>query len=145
VNPGELPTSPEAAPSPELGTWIQAVVVQWYSMIWTGWFPGVFLEGIERARQLTPFVRSGSPPEITNRFNANCRQNGEDLRHLPRDDRKSKLAKLLRASRHSGIVLNEHLEADGERAFWHACNLGFEGIDSKRRAVDTCPAAVRFG
>jgi bifunctional non-homologous end joining protein LigD len=59
--------------------------------------------------------------------------NGEDLRPLPLDERKSKLAKLLKASRHSGIVLNEYLEADGERAFWHACNLGFEGIISKRR------------
>jgi bifunctional non-homologous end joining protein LigD len=43
--------------------------------------------------------------------------NGEDLRPLPLDERKSKLAKLLKASRHSGIVLNEHLDADGERAF----------------------------
>lgn len=59
--------------------------------------------------------------------------NGKDLRRLPLDERKSMLTKLLKGSRHSGIVLNEHLEADGERAFWHACNLGFEGIVSKRR------------
>ena len=59
--------------------------------------------------------------------------NGEDLRQPPLDDRKSKLATLLRASCHSGIVLNEHLEANGERAFYHACVLGFEGIVSERR------------
>jgi ATP-dependent DNA ligase len=59
--------------------------------------------------------------------------NGEDLRQLTLDERKSKLAKLLKASRHHGILLNEHLEADGERAFYHACALGFEGIVSKRR------------
>jgi bifunctional non-homologous end joining protein LigD len=59
--------------------------------------------------------------------------NSEDLRQPPLDERKSKLAKLLRSSRHSGIALNEHLEADGAKAFAHACNLGFEGIVSKRR------------
>lgn len=59
--------------------------------------------------------------------------NGEDLCQLTLDERKSKLTKLLRGSRHHGIVLNEHLEADGERAFYHACTLGFEGIVSKRR------------
>jgi bifunctional non-homologous end joining protein LigD len=59
--------------------------------------------------------------------------NGEDLRQLKLDERKLQLAKLLKGSRHYGIVLNEHLEADGERAFYHACALGFEGIVSKRR------------
>lgn len=59
--------------------------------------------------------------------------NGEDLRQLPLDERKSKLAKLLRASRHSGIILNEHLEADVTRAFLHPCSLGFEGIVSNWR------------
>jgi bifunctional non-homologous end joining protein LigD len=59
--------------------------------------------------------------------------NSEDLRQPTLDERKSKLAKLLKGSRHHGIVLNEHLEADAERAFYHACALGFEGIVSKRR------------
>jgi bifunctional non-homologous end joining protein LigD len=59
--------------------------------------------------------------------------NGEDLRQLTLDERKSKLAKLLKGSRHHGIALNDHLEADGARAFYHACALGFEGIVSKRR------------
>jgi ATP-dependent DNA ligase len=45
--------------------------------------------------------------------------------------RKSKLAKLVRSA-HSGIVLNEHLEGDGEVVFEHACKLGCEGIVSKR-------------
>ena len=58
---------------------------------------------------------------------------GEDLRQLTLDERKSKLAKLLKGTRHHGIVLNEHLEADGERAHYLASALGFEGIVSKRR------------
>jgi bifunctional non-homologous end joining protein LigD len=59
--------------------------------------------------------------------------NGEDLRQPTLDERKSKLAKLLKGSRHHGIALNEHLKADGERAFYHACALDFERIVSKRR------------
>jgi len=33
-----------------------------------------------------------------------------------------------------GIKLSEHIEADGETVFRHACRLGCEGIVSKRRA-----------
>lgn len=54
-------------------------------------------------------------------------KNGEDLRRLSLTSTSQKLGK---SSRHSGIVLNEHLEADGEGGAWHACNLG--GIASKR-------------
>jgi bifunctional non-homologous end joining protein LigD len=56
---------------------------------------------------------------------------GEDLRRLPIEHRKVKLAKLVR-SPHPGIVLNEHYEGDGEIVFEHACKLGCEGIVSKR-------------
>jgi ATP-dependent DNA ligase len=69
--------------------------------------------------------------------------NDKDLRQLTLDERKSKLAKLLKGSRHYGIVLNEYLEADGERAFCHACALCFEGIVSKRREADTFPGRSR--
>jgi bifunctional non-homologous end joining protein LigD len=51
----------------------------------------------------------------------------------PVKTRKSKLAKLLKGSRHHRIALNERLEADGERVLYHAYALGFEGIVSKRR------------
>jgi ATP-dependent DNA ligase len=56
---------------------------------------------------------------------------GEDLRRRPIEDRKRKLAKLVRTP-HPGIVLNEHYEGDGEIVFEHACRLGCEGIVSKR-------------
>ncbi|MGB7033973.1 MAG: DNA ligase [Xanthobacteraceae bacterium] len=56
---------------------------------------------------------------------------GDDLRRRPLEQRKAKLAKLLRGP-HPGIVFNEHYEGDGEVVFHHACKLGCEGIVSKR-------------
>jgi ATP-dependent DNA ligase len=56
---------------------------------------------------------------------------GEDLRRLPIESRKRKLAKLVRGP-HPGIVLNEFFEGDGDILFEHACKLGCEGIVSKR-------------
>jgi bifunctional non-homologous end joining protein LigD len=56
---------------------------------------------------------------------------GEDLRRRPIEERKAKLAKLIRRPR-PGIVLNEHYEGDGEIVVQHARRLGCEGIVSKR-------------
>jgi bifunctional non-homologous end joining protein LigD len=56
---------------------------------------------------------------------------GEDLRRMPIEQRKRKLAKLVRGP-HPGIVLNEVFEGDGDILFEHACKLGCEGIVSKR-------------
>jgi bifunctional non-homologous end joining protein LigD len=56
---------------------------------------------------------------------------GEDLRRSPIEQRKRKLAKLVRGP-HPGIVLNEVFEGDGGILFAHACKLGCEGIVSKR-------------
>jgi bifunctional non-homologous end joining protein LigD len=56
---------------------------------------------------------------------------GQDLRRLPIEQRKAKLAKLVHGP-HPGIVLNEHYEGDGEIVFHHACKLDCEGIVSKR-------------
>jgi bifunctional non-homologous end joining protein LigD len=56
---------------------------------------------------------------------------GEDLRRVPIEHRKHKLAKLVRNPL-PGIILNEHYEGDGEIVFEHACKLGCEGIVSKR-------------
>jgi bifunctional non-homologous end joining protein LigD len=56
---------------------------------------------------------------------------GKDLRRLPIESRKQMLSKLVRGPG-PGIVLNEHYEGDGEIVFQHACNLGCEGIVSKR-------------
>jgi bifunctional non-homologous end joining protein LigD len=56
---------------------------------------------------------------------------GEDLRRTPIEQRKRKLAKLVRGP-HPGIVLNEVFEGDGDVLFELACKLGCEGIVSKR-------------
>jgi ATP-dependent DNA ligase len=56
---------------------------------------------------------------------------GQDLRGAPLEDRKSALAKLLRATG-DGIAFNKHFDGDGMIIFRHACALGCEGIVSKR-------------
>ena len=57
---------------------------------------------------------------------------GADMRREPIEVRKATLASILRKSRH-GVRLNEHLEhPDGLTVFQHACQMGLEGIVSKR-------------
>jgi bifunctional non-homologous end joining protein LigD len=56
---------------------------------------------------------------------------GRDLRRTPIEQRKRKLAKLVRGP-HPGIVLNKVFEGDGDVLFEHAFKLGCEGIVSKR-------------
>jgi bifunctional non-homologous end joining protein LigD len=56
---------------------------------------------------------------------------GEDLRALPIEKRKARLARLLK-NPHAGIALNQHYDADGAIIFREACKLGCEGIVSKR-------------
>jgi bifunctional non-homologous end joining protein LigD len=58
--------------------------------------------------------------------------NGDDLRREPLEVRKATLASVL-AKAGLGLRFNEHLEHDGgEVVFRHACQLGLEGIVSKR-------------
>jgi len=57
--------------------------------------------------------------------------NCEDIRGDPVEERKSRLAGLLRFPR-DGIALNEHYREDGAIIYTHACALGCEGIVSKR-------------
>jgi bifunctional non-homologous end joining protein LigD len=56
---------------------------------------------------------------------------GRDLRREPIEKRKALLAKLLKGS-HLSIALNEHFEEDGASVYSAACQLGCEGIVSKR-------------
>ena len=56
---------------------------------------------------------------------------GRDLRRQPIEIRKAALAKLLKGS-HLSIVLNEHFKKDGASVYRAACQLGCEGIVSKR-------------
>ena len=57
--------------------------------------------------------------------------NGEDIRREPIEDRKRRLAGLLRLL-HDGIALNEQFGGDGVVIYKRACALGCEGIVSKR-------------
>jgi bifunctional non-homologous end joining protein LigD len=57
---------------------------------------------------------------------------GEDWRPRPLEERRAMLAKLLAKVR-VGIQFNDHIEGDGATIFAHACELGCEGIVSKRR------------
>ncbi len=57
--------------------------------------------------------------------------NGEDLRKRPIEERKWRLAPLLRRS-HDGIAINAHFEENGAVIYKAACALGCEGIASKR-------------
>ena len=57
---------------------------------------------------------------------------GTDLRREPLEVRKATLASTLRKAK-PGVRLNEHLEhPDGIEVFQHACQMGLEGIVSKR-------------
>jgi len=56
---------------------------------------------------------------------------GRDLRREPIEKRKALLAELLNGQQMS-IVLNEHFEEDGAAVYRAACQLGCEGIVSKR-------------
>ena len=49
----------------------------------------------------------------------------------PFRERKARLAKLL-AGKPGGIVINDHVEADGAALFAAACKMGLEGIVLKR-------------
>ena len=58
---------------------------------------------------------------------------GQDLRREPLQVRKATLASVL-AKAGPGIRFNQHLECDdGGTVFRHACQLGLEGIVSKRK------------
>jgi ATP-dependent DNA ligase len=57
---------------------------------------------------------------------------GDDLRQRPLEKRREALARLVARSRGDGIVFNEALAEEGAVVFAKACELGLEGIVSKR-------------
>jgi bifunctional non-homologous end joining protein LigD len=57
---------------------------------------------------------------------------GADLRSTAIEDRKQRLAWLLRSA-HDGIAMNRHYDGDGAMVYKEACAYGCEGILSKRR------------
>jgi bifunctional non-homologous end joining protein LigD len=59
---------------------------------------------------------------------------GEDLRPLPLEERKARLAGLLAEAPEGAVLrLSEHLDADGPAMLRNACRMGLEGVISKRR------------
>jgi len=56
---------------------------------------------------------------------------GNDLRHEPIERRKVLLIRLL-AKASGGLQVNDHIVEPGDVVFRHACQLGLEGIVSKR-------------
>jgi bifunctional non-homologous end joining protein LigD len=56
---------------------------------------------------------------------------GDDLRRRPLSERKAALRKLLKRSK-GGIEYVEHSEGDGAEMFAAVCDLGLEGIVSKK-------------
>jgi bifunctional non-homologous end joining protein LigD len=57
---------------------------------------------------------------------------GRNPRDLPLRDRKALLAKALASADPAHLRLSEHLESNGQQMFQKACELGAEGIISKR-------------
>jgi bifunctional non-homologous end joining protein LigD len=57
---------------------------------------------------------------------------GEDLRKRPLDERKSRLAQLLKGVG-APLGFSDHMKGSGAEVFSHACRIRLEGIVSKRR------------
>ncbi len=57
---------------------------------------------------------------------------GEDLRNLPLDERKTKLEELIGAKAHGQLRYTKHFRAPGQQVLESACRMGLEGIISKR-------------
>jgi ATP-dependent DNA ligase len=60
------------------------------------------------------------------------RLNGADLRQRPLEARREVLTRLIAKRRGDGIVFSEALAYEGAVVFAKACELGLEGIVSKR-------------
>jgi bifunctional non-homologous end joining protein LigD len=69
---------------------------------------------------------------------------GEDLRRMPIETRKSTLKSLLRG-KHAGIAFNAHFIADGAIVYRQACALGCEASFRSASAHRTAPAARTAG
>jgi bifunctional non-homologous end joining protein LigD len=85
-------------------------------------------DGLSRFEQLSR--REAARTAILYAFDL-IEHDGEDLRNLPFLERKATLARLLRNTR-AGVLFNEHIAGDGPFVFAHACQLGAEGIVSKK-------------
>jgi bifunctional non-homologous end joining protein LigD len=60
---------------------------------------------------------------------------GEDLRPLPVEVRRERLAGLIGARRPTGIAFSDHHDSDGAELFAAACRMNLEGIVAKRKGT----------
>ena len=59
---------------------------------------------------------------------------GRDLRGETLSERKAALARLLKGAGKGGVIrYTDHFDEDGPLIYRHACDMGLEGIVSKRR------------
>jgi bifunctional non-homologous end joining protein LigD len=84
----------------------------------------------ERSQMPRSFVSSRRAYPVARAFDL-LMHDGDDLRRQPLRERKLALGKLLIRSR-GGIQYVEHTEGHGEKLFEAVCDLGLEGIVSKR-------------
>ncbi|HEX8797866.1 MAG TPA: DNA ligase D [Terriglobales bacterium] len=90
-------------------------------------------DGLSRFADLQSAFQEGARKPLTYFAFDLLHVDGRNLRGLPLVDRKAILAQLLK-SVDGDVRFSEHLEADGERVLRKACELGAEGIISKRAA-----------
>jgi bifunctional non-homologous end joining protein LigD len=64
---------------------------------------------------------------------------GEDLRGLPLEERKARLARVIPPGQGGSMRYSEHIEGEGEAMVRNACRLGLEGVISKRRDLPYRP------
>jgi ATP-dependent DNA ligase len=84
------------------------------------------------ASRFRPSIRAhaGRPP--ARRTSDLLRRDGDDLRPWPIEARREALMRLVAKRRSDGILFSEALAVEGAVVFAKACELGFEGIVSKR-------------
>ena len=70
--------------------------------------------------------------------------NGEDLRKLPWEERRIRLARILKRER-PGILLSEHTEGDGAALFRHACEMGLKDWSRNGGCLGTAPDPAATG
>jgi ATP dependent DNA ligase domain len=69
---------------------------------------------------------------------------GEDLRPMPIEARKRRLAHLVRGTS-AGLHLSEHLHGDGTEVFEHPASLAAKASSASESVRATSPAAPRIG
>jgi bifunctional non-homologous end joining protein LigD len=59
--------------------------------------------------------------------------NGDDLRHIPLIERKTRLSELVREGGCSRLLYAQHIEGVGKQFFNEICELDLEGVVAKRK------------